>query len=139
MTPVNPKQNRLQTKTLYSQKVLDHYRAPRHAGALDSANAVGRAENPACGDSMRLYARIENGVIAEISCQTYGCAPSVAAGSILTEMVEGKDLHTLRVDAASVEEALGGLPPIKKHAAVLAVDAFEELLREYNSTPIERT
>lgn len=88
---------------------------------------------------MRIYARIENGIIAEVSCQTFGCAPSVAAGSVLTELVEGKDLRSVRVDVASLEEALGGLPPIKKHAAVLAVDAFEELLREYNSTPFERT
>jgi hypothetical protein len=54
-------------------------------------------------------------------------------------MVEGKQLHSLHVDAASIEEALGGLPPIKKHAAILAADALEELLRAYNSPPLERT
>ena len=118
----------------YSQKILDHYRSPRHSGVLASANAKGEAENPACGDSMRFFARVENGLIAEVSCQTFGCAPSVAAGSVLAELVKGKSLQSVEIDASVIEEALGGLPPIKKHAAVLAADAFNSLVNDFHTT-----
>ena len=118
----------------YSTKIIDHYRSPRHAGVLACASAKGVAENPACGDSMRFFARVEDGLIAEVSCQTFGCAPSVAAGSVLTELVKGKPLHSLQIDASVVEEALGGLPTIKKHAAVLAADAFQNFIKDYHTT-----
>lgn len=95
---------------------------------------TGHAENPACGDSMRFFARVEQGIVLDISCQTFGCAPSVAAGSMLTEMVKGKNLEVVEINAPLIEEALGGLPAIKKHAAVLAADAFENLIRDYHST-----
>tara|TARA_B100001115_G_C15832458_1_gene415676 strand:+ start:1053 stop:1316 length:264 start_codon:yes stop_codon:yes gene_type:complete len=83
---------------------------------------------------MRFFARVEDGIIAEVSCQTFGCAPSVAAGSILTELVKGKPLNSLKIDASVVEKALGGLPAIKKHAAVLAADAFQNFTKDYNTT-----
>ena len=118
----------------YSTKIIDHYRSPRYAGTLACASAKGVAENPACGDSMRFFARVEDGIIAEVSCQTFGCAPSVAAGSVLTELVKGKPLNSLKIDASVVEKALGGLPAIKKHAAVLAADAFQNFTRDYNTT-----
>ena len=101
---------------------------------LASANAEGEAENPACGDSMRFFARVENGLIVEVSCQTFGCAPSVAAGSVLAELVKGKSLQSVEIDASVIEEALGGLPPIKKHAAVLAADAFNSLVSDFHTT-----
>ena len=121
----------------FSQKILDHYRSPRHAGVLACASAKGVAENPACGDSMRFFARVEDGLIAEVSCQTFGCAPSVAAGSVLTELVKGKPLQSLQIDASVIEEALGGLPTMKRHAAVLASDAFQNFIEGYhNKKPI---
>ena len=119
----------------FSQKILDHYRSPRHAGVLACASAKGVAENPACGDSMRFFARVEDGLIEEVSCQTFGCAPSVAAGSVLAELVKGKQLHSLHIDASVIEEALGGLPTVKKHAAVLAADAFQNFIEDYHATP----
>ena len=118
----------------FSQKILDHYRSPRHAGVLACASAKGVAENPACGDSMRFFARVEDGLIAEVSCQTFGCAPSVAAGSVLTELVKGKPLQSLQIDASVIEEALGGLPTMKRHAAVLASDAFQNFIEDYHTT-----
>ena len=122
----------------FSQKILDHYRSPRHAGVLACANVMGVAENPACGDSMRFFARVEDGLIVEVSCQTFGCAPSVAAGSVLTELVKGKPLQLVQIDASVIEEALGGLPTIKRHAAVLAADAFQNFIEDYHTTqPIQ--
>ena len=117
----------------FTQKILDHYHSPRHAGVLACSNAKGVAENPACGDSMRFFARVEDGLIAEVSCQTFGCAPSVAAGSVLAELVKGKPLQSVKIDASVIEEALGGLPDIKRHAAVLAADAFQNFVKDYHT------
>ena len=117
----------------YSQKILDHYRSPRHAGVLACASARGAAENPACGDTMRFFARVEDGLIAEVSCQTFGCAPSIAAGSLLTELVKGKPLQSLQIDASAIEKGLGGLPAMKRHAAVLAADAFQNFVKDYHT------
>ena len=118
----------------FNTKIIDHFRSPRHAGVLGCASAKGVADNPACGDSMRFFARVENGLIVEVSCQTFGCAPSIAAGSVLTELVKGKPLHSLQIDASVVEKALGGLPAIKRHAAVLAADAFQNFIKDYHAT-----
>lgn len=119
---------------LYSKKVLDHFENPRNAGILEGATITGRADNPACGDAMHLYARVVDDRLAAISCQTFGCAPAVAAGSMLTEIVSGRRLDELTaVNAEFIEAALGGLPPIKKHAATLAADAFEQLMNEYST------
>jgi len=119
---------------VYSEKVLDHFKNPRNTGILEGANLVGRADNPACGDSMHLYARMVGDSIAGVSCQTFGCAPAVAAGSILTEILAGSTLSELpSIDAALIDSALGGLPPIKKHAAILAADAFKQLINEYST------
>jgi nitrogen fixation NifU-like protein len=119
---------------VYSKKVLDHFENPRNIGILKGASVVGRADNPACGDAMHLYARIIEDRIVEVSCQTFGCAPAVAAGSILTELLAGHSFDELiHIDATTIESALGGLPPIKKHAAILAADAFRQLLNEYST------
>lgn len=120
----------------HSTKIIDHYRSPRYAGVLACANAKGVAENPACGDSMRFFARVEDGLIAEVSCQTFGCAPSIAAGSVLAELVKGKPLCSLNINASVVEKALGGLPAMKKHAAVLAADAFQNFVNDYHITQL---
>jgi len=128
---------------LYSKKVLDHFRHPRHAGILEGADLTSRAENPACGDTMQLYARMDGERFAEVSCQTFGCAPAVAAGSLLTEMLVGQTLPQISgVDAAAIEAELGGLPPIKQHAAILAADVLKQLISNYSSSihpPVERT
>ena len=115
-----------------SDTVLDHYRNPRNAGELDDANVEAQVENAACGDSMQLFARIDGGIVVGASCRTFGCAPSVAAGSVLTELLRGKavdDIEHLQPD--DVEKALGGLPQMKHHAAQLATAAARSLVANY--------
>ena len=118
----------------FSETVLDHYRNPRNAGELDDANVEGQAENAACGDSMHLFARIDDGIVVSASCQTFGCAPSVAAGSVLTEMLRGTALADVeRLQPGDVEQALGGLPQMKRHAAQLAASAARSLIENYRA------
>ena len=117
-----------------SEKILDHYRNPRNAGELEDANASGQVENEACGDSMQLFARIEDGKIVQTSCKTFGCAPAVAAGSVLTELLSEKALNEVgEFSPAYIEEVLGGLPPMKRHAAQLAADVAVILVKNYKA------
>lgn len=121
--------------TSLSGAVFDHYRHPRNAGQIDDANASGQADNPACGDAMQLFAHVENGRIVRASCKTFGCAPAVAAGSVLTELLAGLPLaDAAQLGPAAIEEALGGLPPMKRHAAQLAADATQALVKNYQAS-----
>jgi nitrogen fixation protein NifU and related proteins len=116
---------------MHSARLLDHFRNPRNAGALDPPALKVDVSNPACGDMLRLWARFENDRVAEARFQTRGCTASIAASSALTECLIGKtraELETLT--AAVIEDALGGLEPASKHAAVLCADGVKKLLAE---------
>lgn len=114
---------------MYSQVLLDHFRNPRNVGELGVPALSVDVTNPACGDLLRLSARFENAVVAEVRYQAKGCAASIAAGSALTEWLAGKTRADLTaITPAVVEDALGGLAPESRHAAVLCVDAVRALL-----------
>ena len=114
---------------------------------LEGANAVGRAENAACGDELHLYLEIRGARVLRARFRTFGCAASIAAGSMLTELVGGASLTQARqLTCDAVDTALGGLPPLKVHASVLAADALRAALEDYrrrseteNSAPIPQT
>ena len=118
----------------YNETVLDHYQNPRNAGVLEHADAVGKAENSACGDVLHLYLQIEDGRVVESRFQTFGCAAAIAAGSRLTEMIHGASLEQLgAIRRQDVVDALGGLPPLKVHCSVLAADAIKAALRDFSA------
>jgi nitrogen fixation NifU-like protein len=111
----------------------DHFRNPRNAGVLADADFKIRAENPVCGDVLDLYVRRDaEGRVAACRFQVYGCPAAIAAGSVLTELVEGASLEELRaIDAQRVSRALGSLPEENYHACVLAADAVALALRRW--------
>lgn len=116
----------------YSETALDHFAHPRNTGTLDDANAVGYMTNPVCGDTLLLMLRIQDGRIEAARWQSDGCAASIAAASLLSELVQGRTLD----DAAAITrerivEELGGLPASKLHASVLAADALHHALADY--------
>jgi nitrogen fixation protein NifU and related proteins len=114
---------------MYSARVLDHFRNPRNVGVLPAPALTVDASNPACGDTLRLSARFENGRVAEARYQSRGCTASIAAGSALTEWMAGKSRAELAaLTHSAVEELVGGLEPASKHAAVLCVDGVRKLL-----------
>ncbi|MCC7262385.1 MAG: iron-sulfur cluster assembly scaffold protein [Candidatus Latescibacteria bacterium] len=118
--------------SLYNDIVLEHYQHPRNVGVLEGANAVGRSENAACGDEMQLYLEIEGTQVRRASFRTFGCAASIAAGSLLTELVMGSCLGELRqLGSQQLDAALGGLPTLKVHGSVLAADALRAALDDY--------
>jgi len=113
----------------YSEIVMEHFERPRNSGPLDDANAIGYMTNPVCGDTLLLMLRIRDGRIEEARWQSDGCAASIAASSLLSELVRGATLEEASaITRESVVEALGGLPASKLHASVLAADALARAL-----------
>ena len=116
----------------YSNKVMDHFQNPRNVGELENANAVGQVGNLKCGDIMKIYMRIEEDIIKDISFKTFGCGAAIATSSMATEMVKGKSIQeALQLTNSAVVEALEGLPPAKVHCSVLAEEAIKAALANY--------
>ncbi|MDR3121347.1 MAG: Fe-S cluster assembly scaffold protein NifU [Clostridiales bacterium] len=117
---------------VYSEKVMDHFSNPRNVGEIDGANGVGLVGNAKCGDIMKMYLQIEDGVIKDAKFKTFGCGAAVATSSMATELVKGKTLdEALLVTNQAVAEALDGLPPIKMHCSNLAEEAIRAAIENY--------
>ena len=124
----------------YSETVLDHFERPRNNGTLEEANAIGYMTNPVCGDTLLLMLRVERDRIEEARWQSDGCVASIAASSLLSELVRGKSLEEASaLTREAVVEALGGLPASKLHASVLAADALRHALTDYDGRNAEET
>ncbi len=117
---------------MYNEKVVDHFNNPRNVGELPDADAVGETGSFKCGDTMKLYLKVKDGIIEDVSFQTYGCGAAIASSSMLTEMVKGKTLdEAMKISNQDVADRLGGLPPLKLHCSNLAADALHNAVEEY--------
>lgn len=129
--------------TLYSPTVMDHFLHPRNVGVLEDADGVGEVGNAKCGDIMKIYLKIQDGVIADVRFQTFGCGSAIASSSMATEMIRGKPLsEALKLTNKAVAEALDGLPPHKMHCSVLAEEAIRAAVQNYydkNGIPYEKS
>ena len=118
---------------MYSEKVMDHFENPRNVGRLDDANAIGEVGNAVCGDIMKIYMKIEDGIIKDVKFKTSGCGAAIATSSMATELVKGKTIkEALELSNKAVMEALDGLPPAKVHCSVLAEQAIHAALNDYS-------
>ena len=116
----------------YSAKVMDHFMNPRNVGEIEDASGVGTVGNAKCGDIMKVYLQIEDGIIQDAKFKTFGCGAAVATSSMATEMVIGKTVQeALEVTNVAVMEALDGLPPVKVHCSLLAEEAIHAALWDY--------
>lgn len=119
---------------MYSERLLDFFQNPRNVGELEPPAIAVEVSNPACGDILRLSVRFEANAVGEARYRTRGCTASIAAGSALTGLVKGKTVAELsRLRSADIEEALGGLSPESRHAAVLCVDAVRAVLERFRA------
>ncbi len=117
---------------LYSEKVMDHFRNPRNVGVIENADGVGEAGNAKCGDIMKIYLKIDNGIISDVKFETFGCGSAIASSSMATELIKGKPLKdALSLTNKAVAEALDGLPAYKMHCSVLAEEAIKAAVKNY--------
>ena len=117
---------------LYSEKVMDHFRNPRNVGVIEDADGVGEVGNAKCGDIMKIYLKIRDGVIEDVKFETFGCGSAIASSSMATEMIKGKSLdQAMALTNQAVAEALDGLPAHKLHCSVLAEEAIKAALKDY--------
>ena len=120
--------------SLYSEKVMEHFRNPRNVGEMENPDGIGHVGNPVCGDIMELYIKVKDGIIVDAKFKTFGCGAAIATSSIVTEMVKGKKIEgALKISNKAVAEALDGLPPVKMHCSVLAEEALKSAIEDYLS------
>lgn len=116
----------------YNEKVMQHFSNPHNVGEIPDADGVGTVGNPICGDVMRLYIKVKDGIITQVKFKTFGCGAAVATSSMVTDLVNGKTIdEALAISNKAVAEALGGLPPIKMHCSVLAEQALKAAIDDY--------
>ena len=119
---------------LYSEKVMEHFLNPQNVGVIENADGVGEVGNAKCGDIMKMYLKIDNEVITDVKFETFGCASAIASSSMATEMIKGKPVaEAMLLTNKAVAEALDGLPPHKMHCSVLAEEAIQAAIEDYDS------
>ena len=127
---------------LYSEKVMDHFENPRNVGKLADADGIGEVGNAKCGDIMRMYIKVDDGIITDVKFNTFGCGSAIATSSMATELIKGKPIEeALELSNKAVVEALDGLPAYKLHCSVLAEQAVRAAVIDYyekNGIPYDK-
>ena len=131
--------------TGYTQKIMEYFRKPHNYGRLKDYNGLGKVGNPVCGDVMYLYIKVgqnkkKEEIIKNISFETFGCVAAISTSSVITDLAKNKTIkEALQINKDKVADALGGLPPLKMHCSLLAIDALSEAIYDYlskNKKPI---
>ncbi|MCK4575408.1 iron-sulfur cluster assembly scaffold protein [candidate division WOR-3 bacterium] len=118
----------------YSEKVLEYFKHPKNVGKIENPDAKAKEGSPACGDMVTLYLKVDEKTkrITDIKFESFGCASNIATGSIITELAKGKTLEEAKkITWKDASEELGGLPPVKVHCSVLAVDVLKAAIEDY--------
>ena len=116
----------------YSEKVMEHFSAPRNVGEIKDADGTGEIGNPTCGDMMTFYIKVKDDVIEDVKFKTFGCGAAIAVSSMVSEMAKGKTLdEALKITNKDVAEELGGLPKNKMHCSNLGADALHMAIEDY--------
>ena len=117
---------------LYSEKVMDHFQHPRNLGKMEDADGIGEVGNAKCGDIMKMYIKVKDGIITDVKFNTFGCGSAIATSSMATELVKGKPItEAVKLTNRAVVEALDGLPTHKIHCSVLAEEAIKAAVKDY--------
>ncbi|MBD3304217.1 Fe-S cluster assembly scaffold protein NifU [Candidatus Woesearchaeota archaeon] len=117
---------------MYSEKVIEHFKKPHNVGKIEDADGVGTVGNRACGDVMKLYIKVKDNKIVDIKFETMGCAAAIATSSIITDLAKGKTIEeAMKITKDNVVEELEGLPPVKVHCSLLAIDALHAAIKDF--------
>lgn len=127
---------------MYSKKVIEHFQNPHNYGRIKNPDAIGKVGNIRCGDILHLYIKVEKEKIKDIKFETFGCAAAISTSSVITDLAKGKTItQALKIKNKNVTDKLGGLPLIKTHCSLLAIDALQEAVYNYlskNKKPIPK-
>ncbi len=119
---------------MYTDKVMEHFQNPRNMGAMENPDGVGEMGNPACGDVMSVYIKVQDGKIADIKYKTFGCVAAIAVSSIVSELAQGLTLEEAKdISKRAASEALGGLPQEKQHCSNLGAEALIKAIEDYEN------
>ena len=119
---------------LYSEKVMEHFMHPRNVGVIEDADGIGEVGNARCGDIMKMYLKIDDDIITDVKFETFGCASAIASSSMATELIKGQRVEdAMTLTNKAVAEALDGLPDYKMHCSVLAEEAIQSAIEDYQS------
>lgn len=119
---------------MYNEKVIEHFSNPHNVGEIENADGVGMVGSEACGDIMKMFIKVEDGVIVDCRFKTFGCGAAIASSSVATDLIKGKTIEeAMQLTNKQVIEELGGLPPVKIHCSVLAEEALKAALDDYRS------
>lgn len=119
---------------MYTQKLIEHFSNPHNYGSIKDPDGTGQVGNPTCGDVMKLYIKLNKDVIEDIKFETFGCAAAIATSSVLTDIAKGKTIEeALAIKNQDIVNSLGGVPNVKIHCSILAVDALYEAIYDYLS------
>ncbi|MBA3063811.1 iron-sulfur cluster assembly scaffold protein [Candidatus Woesearchaeota archaeon] len=117
---------------MYSEKILRHFKNPKFAGEIKNPDAVGQAGNPRCGDVMKIFLKVDKGIIKNIKFKTFGCIAAIAASDMMCELAKGKTIdNALRIKADDIVKGLGKMPPIKYHCSILGTQALKKAIENY--------
>ena len=123
---------------LYTPKVMETFKNPHNYGKIKNASGIGKVGNIVCGDVMWLYIKVaknkkKEDFIKDIKFETFGCVAAISTSSIITDLVKGKKItEALKITKDDIVKTLGGLPKIKYHCSILAIDALKEAIKNYN-------
>jgi len=119
---------------MYSKKVIEYFMHPKNVGEIKNPDVKITEGSVACGDMLTLYLKIDkkSHKIKDIKFKSYGCAANIATTSMMTELVKGKTIEEAKkLTFTDIQKALGGLPPVKVHCSVLAIDGLKSAIRAY--------
>lgn len=117
---------------MYSKKMMEFFRNPHNMGKIENADGTGKVGNPVCGDVMYLYIKVKDNKISDIKFETFGCASAIATSSAVTDLAKGRTLDdALKITKEDVAKSVDGLPPIKMHCSLLAIDALKAAIEDY--------
>lgn len=118
----------------YTKEVLNTFKNPHNYGSIKNPDGTGEVGNLVCGDLMKLYIKVSKDIIKDIKFETFGCVAAISTSSMITDLAKGKTIkQALSITKDNVVNSLGGLPKIKYHCSVLAVDALDEAIYDYLS------
>ena len=124
---------------MYSEKVIDRFTNPKNTGLIKNADGVGEVGNPACGDIMKVYLKVEDEKITDCKFKTFGCAAAISSSDVAMDLIKGKTIdQALKVTNKDVLNELGELPPQKIHCSILAQEAIQSAVEDYRKKQIKK-